>query len=350
MPDFDPLLERVFFPDTQKKLSEYQIQIHQVSDSSEYTCCLGYPCLEDVFEVRTVIEDALKAMDPLAHLDLDFSLPSKISSKRPTGVKEVIGVAACKGGVGKSTVTTNLAWQLKKEGARVGVLDADIYGPNQDILFGFSRDTIVETRDDKYIVPKEIDGIQLMSAAFLMNDESALVWRGPMLSKAIQQLLYSTLWDDIDYLLIDFPPGTGDVQLTLAQKLHMSGIILVTTPQYLVNQENLKTIKMFEKFSIPILGFVENMAYFLCTNCSEKHYPFSSSDQNPLSDLGLDALGVLPLENSISVLSDGGALEKGAEYLQKEYRKIIIRAARKLWEYRLKDNDQFISIKASYDN
>lgn len=224
-----------------------------------------------------------------------------------TGVKNIIAVASGKGGVGKSTTAVNLALALQAEGARVGILDADIYGPSVASMLGVADGTRPDTRDDKFFLPIEAHGLQSMSMAYLVTEKTPMVWRGPMVSGALQQLLTQTLWNDLDYLVIDMPPGTGDIQLTLSQKVPVSGAVIVTTPQDIALLDAQKGIEMFRKVNIPVLGVVENMAMHVCSNCGHVEHIFGEGGGARLSsDYDVDLLESLPLDIDIRTQTDGG--------------------------------------------
>ncbi len=231
------------------------------------------------------------------------------------GVKNIIAVASGKGGVGKSTTTTNLAIALSKMGARVGVLDADIYGPSQPTMLGVA-DLKPEQRDGKFIPVVSEGGIQTMSIGFMIDTDQAVVWRGPMVSQALQQLLFQSQWDDVDYLFIDLPPGTGDIQLTLSQKIPVTASVIVTTPQDIALLDARKAVDMFAKVNIPILGIVENMAMHVCSNCGHAEAIFGSDGGKALADkLNVPLLAQLPLSLPIRVAMDAG---QGAALHSKE--------------------------------
>ncbi|QKE63634.1 iron-sulfur cluster carrier protein ApbC [Aquipseudomonas campi] len=222
-------------------------------------------------------------------------------------VKNIIAVASGKGGVGKSTTAANLALALAREGARVGILDADIYGPSQGIMFGIAEGTRPKVRDEKFFVPLEAHGVQVMSMAFLTDENTPVVWRGPMVSGALLQLITQTAWDNLDYLVVDMPPGTGDIQLTLAQKVPVAGAVIVTTPQDLALLDARKGVEMFRKVNIPVLGVVENMAVHICSNCGHAEHLFGEGGGEKLaSQYGVDLLASLPLSMAIRMQSDGG--------------------------------------------
>ena len=224
-----------------------------------------------------------------------------------SGVKNIIAVASGKGGVGKSTTSVNLALAMKQEGARVGLLDADIYGPSQGLMLGVAEGTRPETKDEKFFVPVEAHGIQVMSMAFLITENTPMVWRGPMVSGAMQQLLMQTLWDDLDYLIIDLPPGTGDIQLTLSQKVPVSGSVIVTTPQDIALLDAKKAIEMFKKVNVPVLGVIENMSTHICTKCGHQEAIFGEGGGDKIArEFGTELIGELPLSLSIREKADAG--------------------------------------------
>lgn len=223
------------------------------------------------------------------------------------GVKKIVAVSSGKGGVGKSTVTANLAAALSASGMRVGVLDADIYGPSQAMMFGVPAGTRPQTAEDKYFIPVVAHGIQTMSISYLIDENTPMVWRGPMVSSALQQLLMQTQWDALDVLLIDMPPGTGDIQLTLSQKVPVDGAIVVTTPQDIALLDAKKGIEMFRKVEIPVLGVVENMSTHICTNCGHIDPVFGEGGGAKLAEqYQTRLLGKLPLAMPIRIQADAG--------------------------------------------
>lgn len=229
------------------------------------------------------------------------------------GVKNIIAIASGKGGVGKSTTTVNLALALAAEGARVGILDADIYGPSQPLLLGL-QGRRPESPDNKSLLPLESLGVQSMSIGYLVDDDQAMIWRGPMVSQALQQLLNDTRWDNLDYMLIDMPPGTGDVQLTLSQKIPVTGAVIVTTPQDIALLDAKKGLKMFEKVGVPILGLVENMSVHICSNCGHAEPIFGEGGAAKMAEqYGVTVLGQLPLDLSIRLSADQGKPSVAAE-------------------------------------
>jgi ATP-binding protein involved in chromosome partitioning len=221
------------------------------------------------------------------------------------GIKNIIAIASGKGGVGKSTTAVNLALALLAEGATVGILDADIYGPSQPMMLGIAGRP--ESKDGKSLEPMEGHGLQAISIGFLIDIDTPMVWRGPMVTQALEQLLKDTRWRELDYLVVDLPPGTGDIQLTLAQKVPVTGAVIVTTPQDIALIDARKGLKMFEKVGIPILGIVENMSIHICPNCGHESHIFGEGGAARMSkDYGTELLGQLPLDSSIREHADSG--------------------------------------------
>jgi len=222
------------------------------------------------------------------------------------GIRNIVAVASGKGGVGKSTVAANLALAWARQGARVGILDADIYGPSQPIMLGLTGQRPASP-DGKRIKPLQAHGLSAMSIGFLIDPEQPMVWRGPMVTQALTQLLGDTDWGDLDYLVIDMPPGTGDIQLTLSQRVPVAGAVIVTTPQDIALLDARKGIKMFEKVGVPILGIVENMAVHVCEKCGHVEHIFGEEGGKRLAaEYNMDYLGALPLNLSIRVQADNG--------------------------------------------
>ena len=223
------------------------------------------------------------------------------------GVKKIIAVASGKGGVGKSTTSVNLALALQKEGAKVGLLDADIYGPSLQMMLGVADGTRPEQQGQEFLLPVEAHGLQTMSMGYLVTDKTPMVWRGPMAGGALSQLLTQTLWQDLDYLVIDMPPGTGDIQLTLSQKVAVDGAVIVTTPQDIALLDAKKGIEMFAKVNVPVLGIVENMAVHICSECGHKEHLFGNGGGERIaSDYNVPLLGALPLSLGIRENADAG--------------------------------------------
>jgi len=258
------------------------------------------------------VREALAAScgEPVENIDVEIG--SRISAHEVQkglsplpGVKNIIAVASGKGGVGKSTTSVNLALALQAEGARVGVLDADIYGPSIPRMLGLSGKP--DSPDGKRIAPKLGHGLQAMSIGLLIDEDTPMIWRGPMVTQALQQLLTETMWDALDYLVIDLPPGTGDIQLTLCQKVPVSGAVIVTTPQDIALLDARRALKMFEKVEVPVLGIVENMAIHICSNCGHAEHIFGSGGGERMAlQYGVPMLGSLPLELAIREQADGG--------------------------------------------
>ncbi len=256
------------------------------------------------------------------------------------GVKNIIAVSSGKGGVGKSTTAVNLALALAAEGARVGILDADIYGPSQPLMMGLAGRR-PESPDGKSIYPVENYGVQTMSIGYLVDEDQAMVWRGPMVTQALMQLLNDTRWDEVDYLVIDLPPGTGDVQLTLSQKIPVTGAIVVTTPQDIALLDAKKGLKMFEKVNIPVLGIVENMAMHICSQCGHTEAIFGSGGGEKMAEqYGVALIGQLPLDLSIRLHTDEGKPSvvadpdgKIAEIYRQIARKVAIKVGEKARDY-----------------
>ena len=222
-------------------------------------------------------------------------------------IKHIIAIASGKGGVGKSTTAVNLALALKDAGAAVGLLDADIYGPSQQLMLGISEQSRPEQRDGQWLVPIEAFGLKTMSMGYLVTEKTPMVWRGPMAGGALQQMLEQTLWEELDYLVIDMPPGTGDIQLTLSQKASVSGAVIVTTPQDIALLDARKGIEMFAKVDIPVLGVVENMAVHICSQCGHSEHIFGAEGGERIAaEYGVPLLGSLPLALSIREQTDSG--------------------------------------------
>src|SRR5438093_198947 len=263
---------------------------------------LGYPGRSQHEPIRRQVVQALKQAGAA---NVAVSLSSRVVAhavqrgvKLIPGIKNVIAVASAKGGVGKSTTAVNLALALAAEGAKVGVLDADIYGPSQPMMLGIAGRP--ESKDGKTLEPLEAYGLQAMSIGFLIDLETPMVWRGPMVTQALEQLVNETKWRDVDYLVVDLPPGTGDIQLTLAQRVPVTGAVIVTTPQDIALIDARKGLKMFEKVGIPILGIVENMSYHVCPQCGHESHIFGQGGAARMSkDYGTELLGQLPLDESI---------------------------------------------------
>lgn len=306
---------------------------------------LGYPARSRHAVIAAEVEACLLAVPGVHRATVNVSSQIIAHSVQPNvqlmkGVKNIIAVASGKGGVGKSTTAANLALALAAEGAKVGLLDADIYGPSQTMMMGLTGAEL-STPDDKHLEPPVAHGVQVMSIGFMSDPEQPMVWRGPMITQAMQQLLYDTLWDDVDYLVIDLPPGTGDIQLTLCQKVPVTGAVIVTTPQDIALLDARKGLKMFEKVGVPIFGLVENMSMHICSNCGHTEAIFGEGGAARMAgDYGLDVLGQLPLDLSIRLGGDSGKPSVVAEPdgkiagLYKEIaRKVAVKVAEKAQDY-----------------
>ena len=271
---------------------------------------LGYPAKSQAAGIRAAVVDALRKLPGVSNASVNVT--SKILShavqrglKVMPNVKNIIAVASGKGGVGKSTTAVNLALALAAEGAAVGLLDADIYGPSQPMMLGVSGRP--QSLDGKTMEPLENHGVQVSSIGFMIDPDEPMVWRGPMVTQALQQLLEQTNWKDVDYLVVDMPPGTGDIQLTLAQKVPVTGAVIVTTPQDIALLDARKGLKMFEKVGIPILGVVENMSTHICSNCGHVEAIFGAGGGEKMcADFHVEFLGKLPLQLSIREQTDSG--------------------------------------------
>jgi len=271
---------------------------------------LGYPAASQFAALRSALVAAARRVAGVANVSV--TLQSKVIAHAVQrgvpllpGVKNIIAVASGKGGVGKSTTTTNLALALAAEGAQVGILDADIYGPSQPMMMGLSGRP--ESADGKTIEPMVNYGVAVMSIGFLVEPDQAMIWRGPMATQALDQLLRQTQWGDLDYLLVDMPPGTGDIALTLSQRVPLTGAVIVTTPQDIALLDAKKGLTMFEKVSVPILGIVENMSVYVCPNCGHSEHIFGADGGKRMAEQYKVAyLGVLPLNLSIREQTDSG--------------------------------------------
>jgi ATP-binding protein involved in chromosome partitioning len=271
---------------------------------------LGYPAKSQIAGLRQALIAAVKAVPGVANVSVNIS--SKITAHAVQrgvallpGVKNVVAVASGKGGVGKSTTAVNIALALAAEGAKVGLLDADIYGPSVPMMMGIEGRP--DSEDGKTMEPMENYGVQVMSIGFLVDKDEAMIWRGPMATQALEQLLRQTNWKDLDYLIVDMPPGTGDIQLTLSQRVPMTGAVVVTTPQDIALLDAKKGIKMFEKVGVPILGIVENMAVHVCSNCGHVEHIFGADGGKKMAtEYNMDYLGALPLAMQIRMQADSG--------------------------------------------
>jgi len=262
-------------------------------------------------QIRDAVEKAVLSIPGVSSVDVRVgaevqAAKDPMEGRRPVdGVKNVLAVASGKGGVGKSTVSANIAVALEKAGARVGLLDADIYGPSVPTLLNLHSHRLMGRNG--MILPAESDGIRVVSMGFLLEDDSPVIWRGPMLMKALSQFLHETEWGELDYLVIDLPPGTGDVPLSLVQMTPVAGAIVVTTPQDLALIDAKKAVRMFEKVGVPILGVIENMSYFLCPHCTGRSEIFGHGGASEVCrQMGLTFLGEVPLQATLREASDAG--------------------------------------------
>jgi ATP-binding protein involved in chromosome partitioning len=271
---------------------------------------LGYPAKSQMPALRKALIAAARTVAGVENVSANLS--SKIIAhavqrgvQLMPKVKNIVAVASGKGGVGKSTTAVNLALALAAEGASVGILDADIYGPSQPMMMGISGRP--ESSDGSTMEAMQNYGVQVMSIGFLIDADNPMIWRGPMVTQALEQLLRQTNWSDLDYLIVDMPPGTGDIQLTLCQKVPLTGALIVTTPQDIALLDARKGLKMFEKVGVPILGIVENMAVYVCPNCGHSEHIFGADGGKKMAaEYGVDYLGALPLNLSIREQADSG--------------------------------------------
>jgi ATP-binding protein involved in chromosome partitioning len=281
-------------------------------DRVEIELVLGFPCADYHAELQSALEAHLGGA--LGGARLELKLSSQITAhavqrtlKPLANVKNVVAVASGKGGVGKSTTAANLALAWAAQGAKVGLLDADIYGPSQPLMMGLSGAKPVST-DGKHMAPLRAHGVEVMSIGFMIDPEQPMAWRGPMVTQALTQLLSDTTWGDLDYLVVDMPPGTGDIQLTLAQRVPVSGAVIVTTPQDIALLDARKGLKMFEKVEVRVLGVVENMSVHVCSQCGHVEHVFGSGGGARMAaQYGVHLLGELPLDIRIREDADGGS-------------------------------------------
>ncbi|EGW55126.1 iron-sulfur cluster carrier protein ApbC [Candidatus Endoriftia persephone] len=298
---------------------------------------LGFPAKGCVGDIETAVKAQVEALEGVATAEVEVTWKVVAHSvqkalKPIDNIKNIIAVASGKGGVGKSTTAVNLALALVEEGATVGVLDADIYGPSQPRMLGIEGKP--DSKDGKSLEPMTGHGVQAMSIGFLIDEETPMIWRGPMVTQALEQLLNDTNWDALDYLVIDLPPGTGDTQLTLAQKVPVSGAVIVTTPQDIALLDARKGLKMFEKVEVPVLGIVENMSTHICSKCGHEEHIFGEGGGQSMSDqYHVDLLGALPLDTRIRAETDSGQPTVVADpeaRISQIYREIARKTAAKL--------------------
>ena len=306
-------------------------------DKVKVTVVLGFPAKGAQDAIINSVKETVEGVDGVAACEVDLGWKVEAHSVQKSlkpidNIKNIIAVASGKGGVGKSTTAVNLALALSAEGASVGILDADIYGPSQPRMLGISGQP--DSKDGKTLEPMNSYHLQAMSIGFLIDEETPMIWRGPMVTQALEQLLNDTNWAELDYLVIDLPPGTGDTQLTLAQKVPVSGAVIVTTPQDIALLDARKGFKMFEKVEVPVLGIVENMSIHICSKCGNEEHIFGEGGGARMSEqYDVDFLGALPLEMRIREETDEGKPTVVAEpesRVSQIYREIARKAAAKL--------------------
>ena len=326
----DPYLEQDLV--TAKAIKDIKLDGDKVTVDVQ----LGFPADGYKAELASKLKDAISSAGAS---DVTVNISHKIDShaaqkgvKSIPGVKNIIAVASGKGGVGKSTTAVNLALALSAEGATVGILDADIYGPSQPRMLGVHKQP--DSVDGKSLEPLTNYNLQAMSIGFLIDEETPMIWRGPMVTQALEQLLNDTKWKDVDYLIIDLPPGTDDTQLPLAQKVPVTGAVIVTTPQDIALLDARKGLKMFEKVEVPVLGIIENMSIHICSKCGHEEHIFGSGGGASMAEqYDVELLGALPLDISIRESTDGGKPSVVAEpdgRIAQIYRDIGRRVAAKL--------------------
>ena len=334
-------LKQIIDPNTEKDFIATKSARNIKVDGSDVSLDieLGYPARTQFELIREMVQAKLSAIPGIGRVTVKVA--SKIVShsvqrgvKLIPEVKNIIAVASGKGGVGKSTTAVNLALALAAEGATVGILDADIYGPSQPTMLGITGRP--ESLDGKTLEPMMGHGVQAISIGFMIDIDTPMVWRGPMVTQALEQMLRDTHWQGVDYLVVDLPPGTGDIQLTLAQKVPVTGAVIVTTPQDIALIDARKGLKMFEKVGIPIIGIVENMSTHICSNCGHEEHVFGAGGAAKMcKDYKAEFLGALPLDIRIREQADSGKPSVAADPdgpIAETYRKIARRVAVKISE------------------
>ena len=310
--DVENLLKSLIDPNVETDLMSAK-SIKQIAVDGTDVCVnieLGYPAKSYLKELQNQVEEKLNTLSGIGKINVEVSVNIISHSVQQTlqtipNVKNIIAVASGKGGVGKSTTSVNLALALASEGANVGILDADIYGPSIPTMLGLSG--FPASDDGKTMNPKISFGIQTISIGYLIDEDQPMIWRGPMVTNALQQLLKDTNWDNIDYLIVDLPPGTGDIQLTLAQQIPVTGAVIVTTPQDIALIDAQRGLGMFEKVNVPVLGLVENMSMHICSNCGHEEAIFGQGGGEAMAKKNnIELLGSLPLDINIRKFADSG--------------------------------------------
>lgn len=303
---------RVHLPDAGLDLLEAGADCDVDLTSGAVRVRLGFPVADIAAQLARALADALRQVgagerEPRVAVEWRVAAHAVQAALTPLpGARNVLAVASGKGGVGKSTTAVNLALALAAQGARVGIMDADVYGPSQPRMLGLLGES-PESRDGKTFEPLVAHGLEAISVGFLVEESRPVIWRGPMVTQAIQQLLFQTNWHDLDYLVVDLPPGTGDTQLTLTQKVPVAGVLIVTTPQDIALQDARKGLRMFERVDVPVLGIVENMSSFRCPCCGTETPVFGAGGGERLAaETGVPLLGQLPLDLAVREQADGG--------------------------------------------
>jgi ATP-binding protein involved in chromosome partitioning len=349
----DTALATLTDPNTDRKFVESKSFRNIAVDGAKVSLnvVLGYPAKTQFDSIRSLVTNALRAVPGVSDVAVNVSSDVVAHAvqrgvKLLPNVKNIIAVASGKGGVGKSTTAVNLALALAAEGASVGMLDADIYGPSLPMMLGISGRP--ESPDNQSMNPLEGHGIQANSIGFLIEQDNPMVWRGPMVTSALEQLLRQTNWRDLDYLVVDMPPGTGDIQLTLSQKVPVTGAVIVTTPQDIALLDAKKGLKMFEKVGIPILGIVENMSTHICSNCGHEEHIFGAGGGERMAkEYGVAVLGSLPLDIAIREKTDAGqptVVSEPDSKIAESYRAIARRVAISIAERQRDMTSKFPSI------
>ncbi len=310
--DVENLLKSLIDPNVETDLVSAKSVKNITVDGSNVNVSieLGYPAKSYLKELQTAVEEKLQKLPGVGKINVTVTFNIISHSVQQTlqpipNVKNIIAIASGKGGVGKSTTSVNLALALTSEGANVGILDADIYGPSIPTMLGLSG--YPESEDGKSMNPKISFGVQTISIGYLIEEDQPMIWRGPMVTNALQQLLKDTNWDNIDYLIVDLPPGTGDIQLTLAQQIPVTGAVIVTTPQDIALIDAQRGLGMFEKVNVPVLGLVENMSMHICSNCGHEEAIFGQGGGETMAKKNdIELLGSLPLDIKIREFSDSG--------------------------------------------